>query len=215
MAEPKKVFIFDFDGTLADSAPIIRSIYTDLAAKKKWKVLTDEDYEMLRHGTIRDARRWSGIPIWQYPLLVRAVKKLMTLEAEKVSLFPGTAELVKKLHGHNSDLYVLSRNAPSTIYKVFERYGIEDKIQVLNRRKRSFGSKAAAITELIRKKKYDKKHIWMIGDEVRDIQAAKSAGVNSVAIEWGIQDISILERFEPTKVAATVSELQQILLEKR
>lgn len=212
MEAPRKVAIFDFDGTLADSVPIIRAIYTEMAIKNKWKTLTDEDYKRLRRGSLRDARRWSGIPLWQYPLLIRAAKKLMKLEARNVKLFPGTGELIDELHAEGYDMYALSRNAPDTILKVFERYGLEKKVLVLNRRKRSLGSKTAAIKKLVRRYEYDRKYVWMIGDEVRDIQAAHKAGVNSAAVAWGIQDMSILKLFKPTRTAATVKELKQILL---
>lgn len=43
-----KIIIFDFDGTLADSAPIIRAIYAEVAAKNGLRVMTDEDYTNLR-----------------------------------------------------------------------------------------------------------------------------------------------------------------------
>ena len=83
-----KVLIFDFDGTLADSAPVIRAIYTDLAERNQWRPMTDEDYARLRRGTLREARRWAGIHWWQFPLVLRSAKRLMHMEAEKVRLFP-------------------------------------------------------------------------------------------------------------------------------
>ena len=213
MSGSKNVYIFDFDGTLADSVPIFRQIYSELAIKNKWKSLSDKDYEMLRRGSLRDARRWSGIRFWQYHILIRGAKRLMELEAEKVELFPGIAEIIENLHSKGCKLYVLSRNARSTIARVLERYGLEDKLEVLSRRKRTFGSKAAVISKLIRQNGYHKNYVWMVGDEVRDVQAANKAGVNSLAVAWGIQDISILERFDPTRTATTVKELKQVLLE--
>lgn len=214
MARPTKVYIFDFDGTLADSIPIIRAIYSEMAAKNKWKKLTDYEFQRLRRGTLREARRWTGIPLWQYPLLIRAAKKLMTQQAAKVNLFPGIPELIKELDKRGYHMYALSRNAPHTITQVFERYGLTDKVLVLNRRKRSLGSKRAAIRKLVRRYEYDKKYVWMVGDEIRDIRAAKSAGVNSLAVAWGIQDISILKAFQPTKTAESVKELKKILLKE-
>lgn len=213
MASPRKVVIFDFDGTLADSVPIILDIYAGLATKNKWKTMTDADYKELRKGSLNKARKWAGIPLWKFPILAHRVKKLMKQEAGKVTLFPETVELINDLHDQNIELYVLSRNLSRTISQVLARYGLEDKLQILERRKRSLGSKTAALRRLMRRKKYDKKYTWMVGDEVRDILAAKRVGINSVAVAWGIQDVSVLEKSQPTQTAASVSELRRILQE--
>lgn len=207
----KKVIIFDFDGTLADSAPIIRAIYAEMAGKNRLKVMTDEDYAMLRRGSLSEARKWSGVRLWQFPFLVRNVRRLMKLESEKVNLFPGTLEMIHDLKVNNPDLYILSRNTPETITRVLERFNLQDDLQILQRSKRSFGNKAAVINKLVQQKQYDKQSVWMVGDEVRDIQAAKKAGVNSIAVSWGLQDVSVLERYSPTYLVSTIRQLHKIL----
>jgi phosphoglycolate phosphatase len=209
---PKKVVIFDFDGTLADTGPIIRGIYTELAAKNKWQTMTDEDYDRLRRGSVNEARKWTGIRWWQYPGVLRNAKRLMKLEAEKVELFPGMPELIAELKAEEVDVYILSLNLSDTIRLVLERNNLLDKVEVLRRRKRSFGKKAAVIAHLVQQKGYDKNTVWMVGDEVRDILAAKIVGVNSVAVAWGLQDVSILKLQQPSQIAATVQELRKILL---
>lgn len=211
MSNKPQAVIFDFDGTIADSVPIIRVIYTELAVKNKWKVMTDQDYDILRRGSLRDARRWSGIRFWQLPMVIRSARKLMKVEAEKVTLFPGVFQLLKELRSQEIDLYVLSRNSSDTIEKVLERYSLQNDLRILARR-RSFGSKGAVIKWLLNQKTYDRNKVWMVGDEVRDILAANSAGTKSVAVSWGIQDISILKKHQPTHSVVNVEELRQILL---
>jgi phosphoglycolate phosphatase len=207
----EKIIIYDFDGTIADSAPIIRSIYADLAIRNKWRAMTDEDYAMLRKGSLREARRWAGIRWWQFPLVLRSAKRLMHMEAENVSLFPEITELIQDLHTKGIRQYVLSRNSTDTIKRVLSRYGLNDELQVLQRRKRTFGSKAATIRRLVKQESYDKSCVWMVGDEVRDVEAAKLAGVNSIAVSWGLQDISILELTKPDHMVTSVRELRKVL----
>lgn len=207
----KKIIIFDFDGTLADSAPIIRAIYAEMADKNRLTVMTDEDYAMLRRGSLSEAKKWSGVRFWQFPFLVWNVRRLMKLESEKVNLFPGVIEMIHALKTKYPDMYILSRNTPDTINRVLERFKLQDDLQVLRRHKRSFGSKAAVINRLIEQNNFDRKMVWMVGDEVRDVQAAKKAGVNSIAVAWGLQDTSILEKYEPTYLVNTVEELHSIL----
>ncbi len=208
---PQKVVIFDFDGTLADTVPIIRAIYDDVAKKNKLTAMTDEDYLMLRKGTIGDARKWSGIHWWQWPMIVRSMKKLIAVESEKVRLFPGVVDMINELHDNDVEVYILSRNLPEVIERTLERYKQQKRVHILHRRKRSLGSKASVIKKLVRTHNIDAHSVWMIGDEVRDIQAANRAGVQSVAVTWGLQDESILLKYKPTKIVSTIDQLRAVL----
>jgi phosphoglycolate phosphatase len=160
---------------------------------------------------LRQARRWAGIHIWQMPLVIANAKRLMNLEAEKVKLFPGMVELVRDLKKDGHTVYVLSRNSPDTIYRVLERYKLHNDMKILASRRFTLGSKTAAIRSLLHQNRYKRRTVWMVGDEVRDIKAARRAGVKSLAVAWGIQDISILEKFRPNETAYSIDELRKIL----
>lgn len=209
------IILFDFDGTLADTAPMIRSVYGDIAQRHKLRPLTDEDYTTLRRGTITDARKWTGIRWWQFPLMIRSIKRLMLLQAEKVKLFPGAVDLVRQLHEDNVQMYILSRNTPETIQRTLTRYKLARYVSVLPRRRRSLGGKVAAIKQLIRRERVDPATVWIVGDEVRDLQAAQRAGISSIAVTWGLQDESILQRYNPTYIVNTIDELQATLQQIR
>jgi phosphoglycolate phosphatase len=208
---PKRVVVFDFDGTLADTVSIFKVIYTGMAEKHNWKQPTDEDFKNLRKGTIRDARKWAGIPLWRLPFVIRNVKKAMRRDVDQVVLFPDVVELIHDLHKQGLEIYILSRNLPETIQGALERYELADKTQILRRKKRYLGSKTIALVALLRNRHYNRKQTWMIGDEIRDILAAKRAGINSVAVIWGLQDVSILKRYNPDYLVKDVAELRRIL----
>lgn len=210
MASPK-VLIFDFDGTLADSAPIIRKVYGDIAKKNNLRPMTNKDYAELRKGTLGQARRWSGMRLWQFPLVVRSIKQLMSMEAEKVQLFPGIADMIRELHSDGVTMHILSRNTSETIYKVLQRYDLQDDIKIIAGKRRTFGSKTRAIRLLVRRGQLDKQSVWMIGDEIRDIKAAHRAGVNSIAVTWGLQDKSILKKYNPTEIVTSVKKLEELI----
>lgn len=207
----RRAIVLDFDGTIADTAPIIKSIYKNLSAKNGWTPLTEEAYANLRKGSLSDARKWSGIRFWQLPHVVRSAKKLVTLEAQNVAIFPGMVGLIRELDADESvDLYVLSRNTQETITAVLERKNLSGELHVLTMR-RLFGGKAATLKKLVKTHNYNRHNVWMVGDETRDIKAARKAGVKSIAVSWGIQDVSILKRYKPTKIVDTVDELRNSL----
>lgn len=53
---------------------------------------------------------------------------------------------------------------------------------------------------------------WMVGDQVRDIQAGKKAGCRTVLIS---RDAETIDRAKPTAVAASISDAVSIILERR
>lgn len=53
---------------------------------------------------------------------------------------------------------------------------------------------------------------WMVGDQVRDIQAGKKAGCRTILIS---RDAETIDRAKPTAVASTISDAVSIILERR
>lgn len=207
----KRVVIFDFDGTLADTGPIIRKLYADIAKKNGLRPMSAQDYAELRKGTLKDARKWTGIKIWQFPLVVHSIKRLMYVQSEEVRLFPQMITIVKQLHEQNIKMYILSSNTSDTIQKVLTRHDLEGYFEILPLRRRLLGGKAGAIKKLLKRNQFSRRSVWMVGDEVRDIRAAKLAKVKSVAVTWGLQDKVILKRNRPTHLATSFAELKTIL----
>jgi phosphoglycolate phosphatase-like HAD superfamily hydrolase len=207
----QKVAIFDFDGTLVDTAPLIVSIYNKLAQKSGWRVVHKKDLNQLRLGGLRDAQRWAGIHWWQYPKLIMDGRKLFKLEVDSVKLFSGVADLVRNLKEEDGyEIYVLSRNKKSVVDAVLDKYGVNSHATTLKSTS-FFGGKHRTINKLVESKKYRKSSVWMIGDETRDIEAAKRAKVNSIAVTWGLQDESVLRDHLPTHVAHSPKDVREYL----
>jgi phosphoglycolate phosphatase len=207
----RRAVVFDFDGTVADTAPLMRTIYAEQAKKFGWTPLTDEAYADLRKGTLRDARRWAGIHWWQLPWVVKGAKRLLNLEADQVKIFPGMIGLIRELEKDpDIDLYILSRNTKETVAAVLERKNLSNELTILGRR-RLLGSKSVTLNWLVASQGYRRRDIVMVGDEIRDVRAAKRAGTKSIAVTWGLQDEGILRKYRPTYLVTSVDELRDCL----
>ena len=51
-----------------------------------------------------------------------------------------------------------------------------------------------------------------VGDAIYDVQAAKAAGMDQIAVTWGAGDRTALMLAEPTAVVDSVDELERWLL---
>lgn len=73
-------------------------------------------------------------------------------------------------------------------------------------------SKARSLRKVIRHNKLDYNECFYIGDEVRDINAAKRAKVRSVGVAWGYNDASALKNEKPYAVVNNPEELLSLFL---
>ena len=61
------------------------------------------------------------------------------------------------------------------------------------------------------RQKNSSKPYYYIGDEVRDIEAAKEAGINSVAVTWGFSDLAQLKKAKPFALITKPEQLLDII----
>lgn len=205
----QKVAIFDFDGTIGNIEPLIREIYGEVSTKRGWPTLTDEAYRKLRGGTISDAIKWVGVRPWQLPGLMREARSLVYDRRDMIELFPGIPELLRHLHRSGWNLYILSANSTKTIHAVLKREKLDSLVQVLKRP--ALLGKSRSINKLVKSQGYQPENVWMIGDEVRDVEASHKSGIRSISVTWGLQDKSILQTYKPTAIAHTAKDVETIL----
>ena len=55
-------------------------------------------------------------------------------------------------------------------------------------------------------------NVWYVGDSAQDVMTAHAAGVKCVAVTWGFQDEPRLLAENPTAVAHTADQVQNVLL---
>ncbi len=197
--------VFDFDGTLADMKRLLMEVGNEIAAKKGWPTIDEATYQQLRKGNIKDGLKHLGIPLREVPFGLLQAKRMLAHRSGEIELFQGIHELVTYLHYSGHELFVLSTNSRKLIYAVLERHKLSEQLNVLP--SSGLFGKAPALKRFMRSQRVDKKDVWYVGDELRDIEAAKKAGVHSIAVTWGLQHPDTLRAAQPTFVA---DEPQQI-----
>ncbi len=197
--------IFDFDGTLADMKQLFMEVGNEIAAKKGWPPVDEATYQKLRKGNIKEGLKHLGIPFRDVPFVLLQARKMLGLRSGEVEMFKGVHELIASLQASGHELFVLSTNSRKLIHSVLERQKLGDKLVVLP--SSGLFGKAPAIKRFMRSRKANKKDVWYVGDELRDIEAAKKAGVHSIAVTWGLQHPDTLKAANPTFVANTPQDI--------
>src|SRR5687767_11883147 len=91
-----RLFLWDFDGTLADTLPGLLRIYNRLAEERGYAVV--EDPAAVREMTMRQFLAAHRIPLTQVPGLVRAIAAAQKSEIGQVRLHESLPALVRRLH---------------------------------------------------------------------------------------------------------------------
>jgi phosphoglycolate phosphatase len=204
------IIVFDFDGTLADSLSVMLDIYNqEIAPKWGLKQVTTDDWHMLRQSSITKGLRYIGVKPYQLARLLTEGRRLVKARGGDITLFPGVVELVKQLVKEGHDLYALSTNDQTLIREVLAAAGIAEYIDVL-KSPRIFG-KANSLRRLLKQTRVSSQDGWMIGDEVRDMVAAKRVGMNAMAVTWGFQPEATLAALRPQAIAHSLKDIPRLI----
>jgi phosphoglycolate phosphatase len=204
------MIVFDFDGTLADSLSVMLDIYNqEMAPKWGLKPVTAEDWHMLRQSSMTKGMRYIGVKPYQIARLLTEGRRLVKAHAHEIKLFPGVVELIEQLVGDGHTLYALSTNDQALIREVLAEAGIAEYIDVL-KSPRVFG-KANSLRRLLKQTGTDPVDAWMIGDEVRDMVAAKRVGMNALAVTWGFQPEITLAALQPEAIAHELNDIPKLI----
>lgn len=201
--------VFDFDGTIADSLIVMLGIYNELAETRGLKKVTQKDWEQLRMGTIAQGIKWIGVKPFQIPGLLTQGLRMVEPRTADIKLFPDAIPVIKELAAQGHSIFVLSTNSEKVIQEVLNKHGIGKDMTVLKSSK-IFG-KASALKKLVRANQVEPNRVMMIGDEVRDMVAAKKAGVQPVAVNWGFQPGDTLAALGGVTLIRTPKELLKLV----
>jgi phosphoglycolate phosphatase len=204
--KPYELIIFDFDGTLADSASWMFGALRLMAARHRFKQVTDEEIDLLRGHSSREIIRYLGVSRWRLPFIARDMRKLAAAEATSIRLFDGITDMLAALKRRNVRLAILSSNSEATIRRILDADA--DMFDSYECGVSLFG-KAHRLSRMLRKLGCDSDDALYVGDEVRDIEAAAAAGVDCAAVAWGYARPSVLTSFKPTMLISEIAELPQ------
>lgn len=205
----KTSIVFDFDGTLADSITIGFRLANTIIEKLGVIQLTEEEFTELRNKPYYEIIKKYNIPLWQVPKLLLKLRNKMAENIDQVHPYEGIPELLRSLSENGYNLFILTSNDAKLVQTFLDNHAIT-VFQNIYSEKNIFG-KARAITRFLKKEKLSKDEILYVGDEVRDIEACKKAGVEIVSVTYGFNGESILREHNPDYIVHTPSELKKIV----
>jgi len=204
-----KVIIFDFDGTLADTIDILLSITNRLSAEFGFKSATKEELAQLSNLNSWQILQYSGISIFKFPQLIRRLKAELQSEVPHIQLFPGIKEVLLELKKRGFQLGIITSNSRENVLGALEKNGLQDTFTFIYSGS-TFG-KHKVINKWLRIENIHTEKVVYVGDEIRDIDAAKKTGIKVIAVGWGFNSPQALAAQNPNFLIERPQELIEIM----
>ena len=203
-----KLILFDFDGTLANSFPYFLEVFNQSADHHRLKPLSTAEIDVLRGYDSRQIMRYFKIPFWRTPFLVADARRRMAKDIDQIRIFPGIDRVIRELDARRKILGIVSSNAHANIVRVL---GQETAAQIQYFEAGiSLGGKAPKIQKLVHKTRIPLEDVLLIGDEIRDIEAARKVGVACAVVAWGYTRVDALMSCHPDLIFKQVEEILEI-----
>ncbi len=199
-----RLVILDFDGTLADSWPWLLGALDDTIAHFGLHRVSRAEVEALRGQDSHAVLRALGVARWQVPRIAAHLRRLAA-EAPPPPLFPGVPEMLRGLAARGVGLALASSN---TLPNVTRALGpdLAGLFARLDGGASLFG-KASRFRRLLRATGVPAAAAIGIGDERRDIAAARDAGIAAGAVAWGFATPAALRDAGPDLIFASPAEV--------
>ncbi|MBU3978627.1 HAD-IA family hydrolase [Patescibacteria group bacterium] len=200
-----KIIIFDFDGTLADTIPISINILKNLASKYYHKTIDEKLIKKLRNKSIPEIFKELDISIIKLPFIARKARKELNKEIANLKPIKGISEILNQLKKQKIILGIVSSNSKESIIKFLEVNNL-NIFNFIYTNSRIFG-KANNLKRLLRRNKWNIENTIYIGDEIRDIEAAKKTGIKIISVAWGVNSLKKLAQYHPDILVKSPQEL--------
>ena len=202
--------VFDFDGTLADSFASAVAIFERIGPGLGLKPLPDPEHS--RAMPTKQLLQQIGVTFWKLGRVVRAYQTAAADEAHTLKLFPEWPKTLRSLRACGVQLGILSSNREETIRTCLRANGVEELFAFVVGYPKLFG-KAKALRRILKAHRIAREELLYVGDETRDVDAARKAKVAVVAVGWGFQAPAVLLEAKPTHFAGVPGDLIGLAVE--
>jgi len=203
-----RLAIFDFDGTLADSLPWFRTSFLETIARFDLAPVSPEELEAMRGLSAREIMARLKVSMWQLPAIVSDMRKRKLAAASETSLFAGIPAMLCDLQRQGIKTAIVSSDSEASVRLVLGPTTAQ--ITRFDCGAAVFG-KHWKFRRVARKLGAKPSETICIGDEIRDIEAADAASMDSGAVAWGYALPAALQAAKPTHLFNSIEEITQRL----
>lgn len=203
------VVIFDFDGTIADTLSVVIKIANKFADHYGYNKIPLSDLPKLREKKPSAVLRHLGISIFKLPIVVRKIRFEMNKEIVNLKTVTDLKNTLVHIKENGRVLGILTTNSRENVVEFLKKNDLEIFDFVYSGRA-VFG-KSRLLKKMMKEKNIPRKDLIYVGDEIRDVEAAKKARIKVIAVSWGYNTKTALSKSYPDHIIENPEELKDII----
>ncbi len=209
----KKLYIFDFDGTLFDTVHDVVICLNEALSVNNFPTLSDSEYVERLGGNINEivslVLKDKNTPE-NIELIKNTYQPLYDDSPKEKSVpFDGVNELLEYLQDNGALLAINSNRTTESIKHFTDKFLSDIDFLLIEGHNENYPSKPSPIgvNKIIDKAGVSSDEVIYIGDSITDIKTAKNAGVDCVIVTWGYGFDDAYQHEYPVSVVDEVSQL--------
>ena len=208
-----RLLVFDWDGTIIDSASAIAECIRDAAGDLGLKVPTHEQASHVIGLGLHDALRHAvpDLPAERTTEFVERYRQHFRARENEMDLFAGMRELIETLHSRTV-LGIATGKSRRGLDRALEATGLKPYFRASRCADETHPKPhPAMLIELMAELDVPAGQALMIGDTSHDLDMARAAGVDALAVTYGAHAEEGLRSCQPRACLASVAELDRWL----
>lgn len=208
-----KAVLFDLDGTLMNSHEIDKLTFIELLQEELGLNVTEKDFG-----------RYTGTPVPKILMHFTSEEKVRGLTdawvkhklhfKEKLNLYPGVPDMLKKLKEAGLKLAIISSQLYEERVKIYSRFDLEKYFDLWITSDQTEHSKPhpEPVLKTLEHLGVAPQEAIMVGDTFNDMEAGRRAGTFIGAVLWGFGDKEQIYSYHPDLLFNQVVELESLSL---
>lgn len=203
MAKP--YLLFDFDGTIANSIDKLFVLINGLAPRYGYQPISRELFEQLRNLPLRQAFKLLKLPLYKLgraiPIVLHEYRKIVP----DLEPCEGIVPMLRILEQEGIPMSLISSNNTEYVQAFLHNHEIAcfDWVEGTG----GILKKHTKINRQIKKHGLDKAQVVYVGDETRDIKAARKSKVRIISVAWGLHSAENLLNHKPDHLVRLPEEI--------
>ena len=210
-----ELVVFDWDGTLIDSAPTIVACIQAACRDLGLEVPDDARASHVIGLGLHDALSYAipGLQASEYARVVEHYRRHFLSRDPQIPLFPGTEDMLRALRDNGHLMAIATGKSRAGLARALDTTGLASFFTA-SRCADQCASKPAPdmLREIMEELDVGAERTLMIGDTVHDLNMAANAGVAAVAVSHGAHPEASLAALKPLACVASTKELHSWLL---
>lgn len=204
-----KYVLFDFDGTIADTEKMAFYIYQKLSQEYRLKKIEEQDLHWVKNMSASELIDYVELKKSKIPFVLKKAKRILRQEISHVK--PCKTNIVQVLRElkqeRNIKLGIVTTNSRKNVETFLLQNNMDFFDIILSS---SLLGKESKLKKALQKMGLQHDEVLYVGDEIRDIQAAKSLDIRIVSVTWGYNSPESLRQQQPDYLIEEFDDLLKI-----